>query len=372
MIRKIIFWFHLVCGLTAGCVILSMAVTGVLLGFESQIVEFAERNQRYVEVPAAREVLNSEKLIELASVSYPEEHASAITVFYNPARSVLVQFGRGKSVYINPYTGAVLGGSSKTHDFMHWVERWHRWLGNKEFGQPITGFCNAVFLLLGISGIYLWWPRNGSRAAFSRIVWFQKDLKGKARDWNWHNVIGLWTWPFLIITTTTGLIMSYSWANDLLFQIADGEKPAARAPRQSEGKGRPTVAPHNLDSLIDLARVQIPVWESVNVRFQTEMDKPVQISITEKSRPVRKRSVMTVNPSSGDIKKWEPYSEQSLGRRLRGWVKPLHTGEAAGLAGQTMSSLAAFGWIVLVYTGFALAWRRFSGKKFKKNGDKKS
>ncbi|MCA9396217.1 MAG: PepSY domain-containing protein, partial [Candidatus Omnitrophica bacterium] len=83
-------------------------------------------------------------------------------------------------------------------------------------------------------------------------------------------------------------------------------------------------------------------------------------------------SVMTVSPSSGDIQKWEPYSEQSLGRRLRGWVKPLHTGEAAGLAGQVLSSLAAFGWIVLVYTGFALAWRRFFGKKLKKSGDKKS
>jgi uncharacterized iron-regulated membrane protein len=36
-----------------------------------------------------------------------------------------------------------------------------------------------------------------------------------------------------------------------------------------------------------------------------------------------------------------------------------HTGEAGGLAGQTIAFLASAGGSVLVWTGIALAWRRF-------------
>jgi uncharacterized iron-regulated membrane protein len=48
-----------------------------------------------------------------------------------------------------------------------------------------------------------------------------------------------------------------------------------------------------------------------------------------------------------------------LGRRLRALVKPLHTGTLGGWPHQTLMFLSALGALVLVYTGFALAFRRF-------------
>jgi hypothetical protein len=41
---------------------------------------------------------------------------------------------------LDPDTGHVLGGASKTHKFLHFVEDWHRWLVKKEMdvdGQPV-------------------------------------------------------------------------------------------------------------------------------------------------------------------------------------------------------------------------------------------
>jgi uncharacterized iron-regulated membrane protein len=38
-----------------------------------------------------------------------------------------------------------------------------------------------------------------------------------------------------------------------------------------------------------------------------------------------------------------------------------NTGEAAGLVGQAVAGLASTGGVFLVYTGVALAWRRFRG-----------
>jgi uncharacterized iron-regulated membrane protein len=40
-------------------------------------------------------------------------------------------------------------------------------------------------------------------------------------------------------------------------------------------------------------------------------------------------------------------------------VTPLHTGRIAGTAGQALALISAAGIIVLVWTGFAMAWRRF-------------
>ena len=57
--------------------------------------------------------------------------------------------------------------------------------------------------------------------------------------------------------------------------------------------------------------------------------------------------------------KWEPYSENSTGRKLRSWFRGLHTGEAFGFFGQTIAGLASLGGCFLVWTGLAMAWRRF-------------
>jgi uncharacterized iron-regulated membrane protein len=37
----------------------------------------------------------------------------------------------------------------------------------------------------------------------------------------------------------------------------------------------------------------------------------------------------------------------------------IHTGEVAGIPGQTIAGIASAGAAVLVYTGLALSWRRF-------------
>jgi uncharacterized iron-regulated membrane protein len=70
-----------------------------------------------------------------------------------------------------------------------------------------------------------------------------------------------------------------------------------------------------------------------------------------------------VNPYSGDILQTESFSSLSAGRRLRTWTRFLHTGEALGMTGQLVAGAACLGGCFLVYTGFALACRRFFGKR---------
>jgi uncharacterized iron-regulated membrane protein len=106
----------------------------------------------------------------------------------------------------------------------------------------------------------------------------------------------------------------------------------------------------------------VPEWRSINLRIPTAADAPVVFTIDRgyAGQP-QKRGTLTLNRASGEVVRWEPYANLSAGRRLRTWLRFVHTGEFYGLAGQTVAGLVSFGGAVLMYTGFALTFRRFLG-----------
>ena len=48
LLHKIIFWSHLLAGVSAGLVIFIMSFTGVVLMYEPQISDYSERSARWV------------------------------------------------------------------------------------------------------------------------------------------------------------------------------------------------------------------------------------------------------------------------------------------------------------------------------------
>jgi uncharacterized iron-regulated membrane protein len=68
---------------------------------------------------------------------------------------------------------------------------------------------------------------------------------------------------------------------------------------------------------------------------------------------------LALDPVSGEVKRTDNYATMSAGNRARRWIRLLHSGEALGPFVQFLSGLACLGGCVLVYTGVALAWRRF-------------
>jgi uncharacterized iron-regulated membrane protein len=71
------------------------------------------------------------------------------------------------------------------------------------------------------------------------------------------------------------------------------------------------------------------------------------------------RSQLTLDATTGDVVRWEPYADTSRGAKVRGWMRFAHTGELGGPVGQAIAGLACVGGAVLVWTGLALALRRY-------------
>ena len=101
----------------------------------------------------------------------------------------------------------------------------------------MTGACTLAFLALTLTGPLLWWPRRWSRAQLASITRFQRGLGGRARDFNWHNTIGICCFVPLFLIAITGVVISYEWASALLFRLAGEASPPRPAGNPSEARG---------------------------------------------------------------------------------------------------------------------------------------
>ncbi|MCC7342727.1 MAG: PepSY domain-containing protein [Bryobacterales bacterium] len=388
LFRKILFWSHLITGAIAGIVILIMSVTGVLLTYEKQMITWSDRDYR-VAVPAEGVGPMPAGALLSALAGQRDGRPDSITWESDPAAPVLLGFGR-EQVYANPYTGKLVGEPTKgMRAFMSDMRAWHRWLAgtgeNRVIGKAITGASNVVFLFLVASGIYLWMPRGWSWNKLRPIVLFRGGLRGKARDFNWHNVAGFWMAIPLFLVVFSAIPISYAGFSQFVMELADGKQPAAgqrrspaqRGPGGPGGPGRDAsperIIPWNeadfaaLDGVFLKAYAE-PEWKSLSLRVPPAPGTPVTASVSrggggqpQLRETLTLKSGVDANGAAAavSIVEREDFASLSLGRRIRTWFRFVHTGEYYGVAGQTIAGIASAAGVLLVYTGFALAIRRF-------------
>jgi uncharacterized iron-regulated membrane protein len=373
-LRTLIFWPHLIAGVVAGVVVLIMSVTGVILTYEGQLNAWSDSEFRSIPPPDGAARLSVEDIVTTVRRDHPDVEIGAVTLNSQPDAPVSITAGR-QTIYADAYTGRILGeGNHGMRAFMSEVRAWHRWLSVEGEGRPlaraITGWSNAIFLFIVCSGFYLWFPRRWTWQRVRPVVLFGGNLRGKARDFNWHNVIGLWSCVPLFIVVLTAMPISFPWANAAVYRMV-GEDPPQQGGRgggggdgRQRGEGEraveepPSVA--GLNGLWAAAEKQVPGWRTINVRVPASDRAPVVFAIDkgDGGQP-QHRSTLTLNRATGEVVSFEAFSDQSLGRRLRSISRFAHTGEVLGLPGQTIAGLATAGAVVLVWTGVALTLRRF-------------
>lgn len=383
--RRVLFWMHLTAGVVAGLVILLMSVTGVLLAYEKQLIRMADGFHAPPAAPGQAR-LPLEDVVARAQATRPGPAPATVVLRRGANEPVEVAFGREGSVFVNGYTGEVLGsGSTATRAFFRSMMEWHRWLALKDAsratGKMITGVSNLLFFFIVLSGFYLWWPRTWTRTQFRQVLWFRGGLRGKARDFNWHNVIGYWSLVPLAVIVWSGVVIGYPWASDLTFRMA-GEAPprpgAQGAPRPGEAPSprregghrqagpqadRPPLAAAYLPSgdIMAMAAAHAADWTILTVRIPKPDDPVLQLTVdTGTGAQPQTKDTLQVERTTAAVKKVETFAAQSPGRQWRSWMRFVHTGEYYGLTGQTVAMLVTAGSCVLVWTGLALTWRRFA------------
>jgi uncharacterized iron-regulated membrane protein len=371
-----------------------MSATGVVLTYEKQMLEWAERRAWSVPPPSGSAPLSPETLLARVRDARPEAAPATLTLRADPAAPATVALEANGSVLVNPYSGEVLGPPpAGLRAFFRTATNWHRWLAMDGPGRPtgkaITGASNLAFLFIVLSGMYLWLPRIWTWLQFKQVLWFRRGLAGKARDFNWHNVIGIWSAIPLAIVVAGAVPISYPWASNLVYRLV-GEEP----PRPPSGAGGPAGPPstrsggparpapgrqgeewrsargersepeevhlEGLDAGFAQALTRVPRWRAITIRVPHGPQPSITYTVDEGygGQP-QFRGTLTVARATGAVERWETFGDQSRGRRLRSWLRFAHTGEFYGLTGQTIAGLVSAGGVVLVWTGIALACRRF-------------
>jgi uncharacterized iron-regulated membrane protein len=294
---------------------------------------------------------------------------------------------------------------------MELMLQWHRFLGRdgnqRAIGKVINGTCNLAFCFLALSGLYLWMPRTWSWRGARANALFNLKSSGKARDFNWHNVIGLWCAPVFIILTLTAIPISFRWGSNLVYRLVGEEPPLQGAPAAGAAleimRPTPESRPLGYDAIVVQVQRDFPQWTTISLRSGAQprgpapgpnapqaaqrpageaaarpegrrsedggtggvrTPQPITVTVREPDAwPRTATTTLTLNPFTGEALKREGFGDFSTGRRLRTWTRFLHTGQALGWAGQFVAGLACLGGCFLVYTGLALSCRRFFGKR---------
>jgi uncharacterized iron-regulated membrane protein len=284
--RRFLFWLHLITGSFAGVVILFLAITGTLIAYERPAIAWADRGYTYApSTGAARQPVGA--LISSAE-AVAHQHATAVAVYSDPAMPVEVSLGREpvRVLLVDAYSATVLGESApRLRHFFETVTALHRWFGlagvHRATARVVKGGFTLALIFLIVSGLVLWVPRKWTLQSFRQSLLFRARLKGRARNWNWHNVVGVWVAAPLLVITVTGVVMAYPWANDLLYRIAGSPIPERQADhRQNEPRrGSHNASVGDLDRALIGAEQQVPGWRSATIRPLEPAGSSVTIAV---------------------------------------------------------------------------------------------
>lgn len=360
--RRILFWSHLGVGVCAGFVILMLAFTGVLLTYERQMIASSEAG---LVTLTDQSHLTADELAAIAREIGGD--GANVRVPKSDQAPVKVLIGRDQTL-IHPQSGEVLlTGKTQTAKTFEFITVMHRWFALKGDGQgvgkSITNIANLLFIFLAISGVYLWFTPIFRWAVLkTKMKLNLHPPTGKARDFNWHHVFSFWMYIPILVMSVTAAVISYSWANALVFAAFGEEPQSLRAPRAPVTPYVEAELPDgaaNLEHRFQVASGVVSSWKTITFSGSTNLAEPTRFDVDfgNGAQPHLRRQVV-ISRSGAVAEKRDTFSQRSPGTQARVVIRFLHTGEVLGLVGQTLAGLGSLATLFLVWSGLALSYRR--------------
>ena len=339
--RRLPVQLHLFAGLTAGLVLSIMAIAGATMIFRPQLDPVVNRDLFAVAPRTTRVALDT--LAANAIAAYPGRTPTFVRFWSDPRQPAMIRCTNSDQIYLDPWSGRVLGLQNRYRGFFGRAEDIHRFLGlGQSVGKQITGVAALLALFIITSGLVLW----------TRPVW--RAMKA-GRTWllAWHKSLGLAAGLIVLLSAITGLPHAYAWYEHALYHLSGSPVPEPpAAPKPPAGAARLPV-----EDLWRRAQAQVPQYHSANVYFPRGQNNVSEIWIVGTGEPhVHARSYAFVDATTGQLLSFTPYATSSLGHRIYYTMLALHLGQWIGLPGQIALLLAVLCVPLLTLTG---AWAYF-------------
>jgi uncharacterized iron-regulated membrane protein len=209
---RTIWRWHFYAGLFVIPFMLLLAITGSIYLFKPQLDAVMYHNQMFVQ--PAETMLPYTQQVEAAQRLYPDAIVTKVIPNVAPNRSTEVGLTttaqQNLTVFVNPYTGKVLGDRDEDHNLQANVRELHSELMIGKIGDYIVELAACWGLVLLLTGLYLWLPRHG----LSILGTLVPRLGSNNRRVFWrdlHAVSGFYGILLVAFMILTGLPWSVFW-----------------------------------------------------------------------------------------------------------------------------------------------------------------
>jgi uncharacterized iron-regulated membrane protein len=377
--RRSLFWrIHFWAALIASPFALIATLTGILYIFTPQIEDALYGHLE--RVPPAGNMLSLDKVVAAAQASAPVEmvvHSvippyaahDAVKVNLAPggaktagheghqhgAQPVVPEkptFGlptKSVTVYVNPYSGAVLGTLAAQDRFSNWSKRLHSRLLQGDNWRWMIELAASWLLVMLLTGVWLWLPRNGA------AVLPKPGVKGRSAWKQWHAFLGVVLGIISLVILTTGL----TWS-----KYAGGQ---VRATRDAIGQAPPAV-PGDLQSHPVSGAGMLQWQDAWDATRRLKPDVAVQLVAPRGEHGVWKASAAD---QGAPTKRFDLLLDAYTGKQLylAGWEKqttfsqataigiPFHRGEF-GWWNQLLLLIFGLGTLFSLVSGWVMYFKR--------------
>lgn len=253
--RYFLVWrWHFYSGLFVIPFMLMLSLTGIVMLFDDEIERMRYRELISVEEQIKRLPISTQ--LEAVKDAYSNASITQVIVTEDPTQANRFNFRLedGNSVFatVNPYTGEVLGQIDRSDSWYQLANDIHGTLLIGKWGDYLIEVSASLGILLLVSGIYLWLPKdNASKAGFLKIRvnsgsrTFTKDLHA--------NLGGTLSVVFLLFLLS-GLAWASVWGakmvqgwNTFPTYYTWGEKPESTQLHKHLNHGSEEEMPWNLE-----------------------------------------------------------------------------------------------------------------------------
>ena len=366
--RKLSKILHQILSIVVGILISIICFSGAMLIFENELTEW-QNPHLYNVTPLESGARPLTSLLPEILATQPQgAEITYVDIKDNPSKSYTIDIDLGddesKTVFVNQYTGKILGEAPDDIAFFTVMYRLHRFLlqsrpqGDGIFwGKRIVGISTIIFVFIIITGIVVWVPRRGRS-------WGNRFKISVRRGWHrlWYDLHvagGIYVALLLLVMALTGLTWAFPWYRTAFYGIFAPERNELST---TENNSLDIAANEPTDTT---TLTQFAVWQRV---YDAVKQRSNYVEVSINPDEVRARisdcgnrrasDYYEFDTATGAITSVELYENASNNSKLRGWVYSLHTGSWGGFWVRLIYFIAAMFGATLPLTGYYLWIRR--------------
>ncbi len=364
-IKTILAKLHLWLGLALSPLVFFVCITGTILVFGDEIIDWAAGKNRYVQEVKAERV-PVENLLARLQEAFPNRRMPSYMVAYrNPQRTVRFNSydpDKGlRMVYMDPYTGELLKDDATIHFFyvlahLHASLLWHG------TGEWIIDIAVLVFVFLLLTGLVLWWPKTWEKKYRKAALSVKVKAGWKRINHDLHSVLGFYSLALVLVLSLTGLIIAFKPLAHSTTNLLGGN---AQAPWESAFPAYDSTASdtYPLNHLLTYTFNKFPERDELQVYTYFLRDKgfiPIKATNQVNLKSVSGLDYVVFNRYTGAELALD--AQVLLTERIENMYWVLHMG-TWGLWGKILTFITGLIASSLPLTGFYIWWNKYKVKR---------